>query len=339
MRVISADSHVLDRPEDVAQYAKMIDIAGWPEQMENHRVKIPSMGVFPVDSLCCAGRDMDLEHGVPQRASYDATARGKILEEEDVDAEILYPGIGMLVLGCPDRTARRTYARAYNHYIADFALKDPRLHGLGMASLTGSTAGLDEVAQCLELGLKGIILPGNPETDLHVPSMDPFWRMCAETGLIVHFHVLTGEEHLGDQRGPLAAAFYAPVQGVQNHLSTLIWGGVFDRHPDLQVVFAEAEVGWVDHWVERATRLHSYKFAMFHGGQLKREPWEYIQNNCWFTFTHLEHAVQRFTRFGYQFMWGSDYPHLDSCYPDSQFVLRQIDENAKGGNAARLYGL
>jgi predicted TIM-barrel fold metal-dependent hydrolase len=45
-------------------------------------------------------------------------------------------------------------------------------------------------------------------------------------------------------------------------------------------------------------------------------------------------------------MWGSDYPHSESTFPQSRKILAEIlagvpeDEQAKiaGGNTARLYG-
>ena len=47
-------------------------------------------------------------------------------------------------------------------------------------------------------------------------------------------------------------SFLGILRANQDIVGTMIFGGVFDRHPELQVVCVEADAGWVPHWAYRA---------------------------------------------------------------------------------------
>ena len=51
--------------------------------------------------------------------------------------------------------------------------------------------------------------------------------------------------------------FLSIVRGCQDVMGMLVLGGVFERHPDLQVVCVEADAGWVPHYMYRMD--HAYK--------------------------------------------------------------------------------
>ena len=57
-------------------------------------------------------------------------------------------------------------------------------------------------------------------------------------------------------RGPKLNSFMTIVRGNQDIIGTLIFGAVFERHPDLRVVCVEADAGWAPHWMYRAD--HGY---------------------------------------------------------------------------------
>ena len=51
--------------------------------------------------------------------------------------------------------------------------------------------------------------------------------------------------------------FLGIIRGCQDIIGTLIFGGVFERHPELRAVCVEADAGWVPHWMYRAD--HAFK--------------------------------------------------------------------------------
>ncbi len=77
-------------------------------------------------------------------------------------------------------------------------------------------------------------------------------------------------------------------------------------------------------------------------------PSEYFRRNCWVgvSFPSPMEAASRFDMGPDRFMWGSDYPHDESTYPETREGLRRafagapVDDLRRvlGENAAALYG-
>ncbi len=143
-------------------------------------------------------------------------------------------------------------------------------------------------------------------------------------------------------------SFLGIIRGCQDIIATLIFGGVFDRNPDLAVVCVEADAGWAPHWMYRADHAMERHRNWLPAAPLSRMPSEYFRENVYLTFQddwvafHMTDMVNH-----ERLMWASDYPHSDSTYPDSQAVLAEhtagLDEQVRDDivwrNCARLYGL
>ena len=88
------------------------------------------------------------------------------------------------------------------------------------------------------------------------------------------------------------------------------------------------------------------KFGAMMDVPLSLKPSEYVRRQVWLTFMDDEIGAASLERLGADtFMWGSDFPHTDSTWPNSQAV---IDKNLTGvadsvatrvlhDNAAALY--
>jgi predicted TIM-barrel fold metal-dependent hydrolase len=141
----------------------------------------------------------------------------------------------------------------------------------------------------------------------------------------------------------------------------LLFSGVMERHPDLQFVFTEQGTAWLP---EELRRLDYYRGrlsgaggadgsqeAKFGAGAvegLSLSPSEYWQRQCHLGSSFIRrHEVAMRDQVGVdRIMWGSDFPHLEGCWPYSRQHLRLAfagvpeDEVRAmvGGNAARVYG-
>ena len=135
---------------------------------------------------------------------------------------------------------------------------------------------------------------------------------------------------------------------------------VMDRHPDLQFVFTEQGTAWLP---DELTRLDYYRDRLSGAGgaagsqeaklgasaaRLSLTPSEYWARQCHVGSSFIRRAeVDLRDRVGVdRIMWGSDFPHLEGCWPYSRQHLRLAfagvpeDEvrSMVGANAARLYG-
>ena len=138
------------------------------------------------------------------------------------------------------------------------------------------------------------------------------------------------------------------VHAMQQTLSLLIFGGVFDRHPGLRIVSAEHDAGWVAHYAYRLDQLFErHRHWLGPDLTVRHRPSEYVRHRVWFTFQKDPVAVETRHRVGVtQLMWASDYPHSDSTWPHSRKVIERDFGGVPAeeltlllaGNAAGLYG-
>jgi predicted TIM-barrel fold metal-dependent hydrolase len=365
---ISADSHVtepgdcyVDRIDpkfrDRAPVARTDDTMGAVMDIDNGRSRVP------YGMVAAAGRPADKISPwefVPWEelhpGGWDPKAR---LEEQDRDgvaAEVLYPSVGMLLCNHPDVDYKKACFDAYNLWIAEFQSHAPeRIVGLGQTALRSVDEGIADLEAVKGLGLRGVMMPGvagcHDEGDYDDERWDPFWQAAIDMGLPLSFHILTsGSDVLGGTgfRGPKINGFMGIIRGCQDIIGTLIYGGVFDRFPELQVVCVEADAGWAPHWMYRADHAYKRHRNWLTSAALSRMPSDYFKQNVYVTFQDDWVAFQVTHLLDHRrLMWASDHPHSDATFPDSQQVLAEqtahLDPEVRDDiiwrNCARLYGL
>ena len=108
-------------------------------------------------------------------------------------------------------------------------------------------------------------------------------------------------------------------------MGTLVFGGVFERHPKLKIVCVEADAGWVPHYMYRMD--HAYKrhrYWLPPGSELSKLPSEYFAENIYTTFQDDWVAFQIADMMNWRrLMWANDFPHSDSTWPWSQEMLAE----------------
>ena len=133
----------------------------------------------------------------------------------------------------------------------------------------------------------------------------------------------------------------------------MIWGGVFERYPELRVVVTEGACMWVGEW----TQLMDHRWGAHqvnaklgdYTSHLKMAPSEYFYRNCAVGASVMDRreAVERHTLGIDCMMWGSDYPHPEGSWPRTQPLMRDTLRGLPGkdiaailsGNAVRVYDI
>jgi predicted TIM-barrel fold metal-dependent hydrolase len=254
------------------------------------------------------------------------------------------PGDRSLVGGDDGTSADLALAgrRIYNRWLADLCSAEPgRMAGLLHAPIWDMDEAVKELHWGKEHGLKGVNFPapgsfipafdGPPDwaLDAQYPSYesdywDPFFATCVELNMPLTTHV--GHPILPPYfTGPAAFAVTVfeqmPLSG--RNLWHLIFGGVFDRHPDLKFVITEVLGQWVVYTMDNMD-------SMFHSKQvgpgpllrkaISRPPSEYVRDNVTFggSFMSRPEALDAIEHdMVGNFMWGSDWPHPEGTwYPD-----------------------
>ena len=121
-------------------------------------------------------------------------------------------------------------------------------------------------------------------------------------------------------------SFLGIIRGCQDIVGTMIFGGVFDRVPELKVVCVEADAGWVPHWMYRADHAIERHRNWLGSGDLQRKPSEYFREHVYVTFQDDWVAFQTAHLMNHErLLWASDHPHSDSTFPELAAGARRAD--------------
>jgi aminocarboxymuconate-semialdehyde decarboxylase len=299
-----------------------------------------------------AGRDL---HGIDPQA----IARGQGLDI-DIDqrlSDIDRLGVDVQIVStepqmyCYEHPADAVTAihRECNDEVGELVAARPdRFGGLAIVPLQDVPAAVAELERAVgTLGLKGAMIGDHVNgRSLDEPAFRPFWAAAEALGAIVFLH----------QASPTLVTSrikrYHLPNTVGNALertlsfSTLVFGGVMDRHPDLRVVlghgggyacFAAGRLDWGWQWREEARK------------NIDRPPSSYLPRFYYDCITHSEPALRFIIdQVGIdRVMFGTDYPGFaagaaGAAYQPREWLLglgslTDVEKQAiLGGNLAAL---
>ena len=304
------------------------------------------------DRMAAEGLFEDGRKGI--RRLTDPTLRLKDQDRDGVQAEVLY---GILGAGnrLNDPEAAIEMYQIYNAWLAEFCKQAPDRF-IGLASLTpfDLDAAVAEVRRAAKLGLKGLEFATSPDmVPLYDPQWEPLWQAVNEVALPMHFHTTGGartapKDHLPFRAQRAASA--CSITGFQlvtaQFLMAVIYGGVLERYPNIRIVLGESGIGWIPYILDRMD--YEYEDQFHNDLALSMKPSDYWKRQCRATFQVDEVGVELLHRMGEEtVMWGSDFPHPDGVWPDSQEYIRKqfghLPERVRNKivceNAMAFYGL
>lgn len=287
------------------------------------------------------------------RGGWDPDARLADQDRDGVSAEVIYPTVGMLLCNHRDYDYKKACFDAYNEWIAEYCAAHPdRLIGTGQTAMRSVDEGIADVRKMKDLGLRGVMMPGNPQVaDYDDPIYDPFWQATLDMEMPLSFHILTSRSDVvgAAPRGPKINGFLSIIRGNQDIMGTFIFGGVFERNPELKIVCVEADAGWVPHYMYRMDHAYDrHRYWLKPGQALSKKPSEYFSEHIYTTFQDDWVAFRMKDLCNpRRLMWANDFPHSDSTWPWSQELLAKhtahLTQEEKDwilhDNVADLYGL
>lgn len=294
-----------------------------------------------------------------RRGGWDPQERLKDMEIDGVEGEVLYTTLGFRQFWLKDAELQRACFRVYNDWLAEYCSYAPkRLTGLALISLYDIPEAAKELRRCRQKGLKGAMIWASPpaERSYADPIYDPFWAEAQELGMPISLHAVTGMGResqalrvMGREVKPIDRYIQSVTLSdeVKRSLTVLVFSGVLERFPHLQIVSAENEVSWLPFVIQRWDQTSEH-YGHLYPSRLKMKPSEYFARQIHATFIDDAFGVQDRHQIGVdRIMWSSDYPHTQSTWPHSQEVIaRDFAEVAEGEarkivreNVIRLYDL
>jgi predicted TIM-barrel fold metal-dependent hydrolase len=288
----------------------------------------------------------------------DGAARLADMDLDDVRTEVIYSELSFFRYWGYLDAAQHDTLLAFNDVLHDFAAPDPsRLVVSYQIPIQDITAAMAEIERVADLGAKSLQLPVAPPElgfpDYYHERYDPLFALIQETGLPICCHI-----GLNTSLDDLVARDPTPDDALQTPMAMLstaeplgmwILGGVFERFPDLKLVFVEPGVGWIPWWLQLVDDMvvrQGYDVP-----EITELPSFYFHRNVFITFIDEAEALG-FEPFRYRLgveniMWSTDYPHPISSFPNSQQVAHDCVANLPpheqelilSGNAKRVWNL
>lgn len=304
-----------------------------------------------VDVMASTGLYEDGLKGI--RRPGDPHLRAKEMDRDGVDAEVIY-GVLAAAAKLEDHEASVTMLRIYNTWMADFLTHYPgRQIGLACLPFGDIPAAIEEVHRVATLGFRGIELScsWNMEPMWH-PQWEPLWQAIDEVNLPLHFHTFPSvspklrEQYTGlTQRALMYSGLCLFQLSLANILTALMGRAVFERYPRLRVVFGESGIGWIPYVLDRMDFEYEDQYKDL---PLTMKPSEYWRRQCKATFQYDRIGTKLIDEMGAEtLMWGSDYPHPDGIWPESEKYISEQFKDLPADvvrkmtceNAGRFYGL
>ena len=285
---------------------------------------------------------------------YNPAQRAKDMAADGVVGSICFPSLlgfaGAKLLEFDDKDLALAVCQAYNDWIFDgWCAAAPEMYiPMVMVPMWDPSLCAAEVRRTAARGARAITFfddPGN----IGLPHLwgddwNPLWDALSETGLVVNCHIGVS----GNLPFPSGSHFHVTIMLAQVTgaigLVNLLESPVLRKWPKLQFALSEGGLGWIPAQLERCDRMwEKHKHWSKLDGLL---PSDIFRRNIYGTFVDDEIGIQLRERIGVErIMWESDFPHVETPWPNSQDVMKRLmhdvpDDEARlmtSGNARRAY--
>jgi len=239
------------------------------------------------------------------------------------------------------------FVDAYNQWAIDNSALNDRIRMVGVVRTRNDVNEMIATARKLiEGGVRAVYLQADTPPGGVSPAhsaLDPLWRLFEANDVAVTLHIGT-EFFFLDPRWSVAETFGNLFQSpeipntniqmfstvhmaVENYLSALVLGGVFERFPRLRVGLLEVGA----YWVGPAARRMDMYVKVFPGAdaaKLPMKPSEYIARNVRVSPFNFE-PVDRYFRddpdLADVYCYSTDYPHVEGTKDSLKGMLAKVE--------------
>jgi predicted TIM-barrel fold metal-dependent hydrolase len=197
-----------------------------------------------------------------------------------------------------------------------------------------------------------VLIKAEPRPAWGAPCYDPVWEAASRNGLPVACHLSRGMyENL-----PIPPVGFPSYNHdfmvtysllAANQVMSLVFDGVFERFPKLQIILVEHAFTWILPLMWRMDAIWEARRGDL--PEVKRKPSEYVKDHIWFTTQPLDYPENK-TELSRAFEWmeagrlllfSSDYPHW--TFDDPRWLVKHLPAEARDAvmheNGIRLYDL
>jgi aminocarboxymuconate-semialdehyde decarboxylase len=227
-----------------------------PEHLPNFKEKYGYGGFINLDhhKPCCARMMMDDKFFREiQDNCWDPNKRIQECNHHHIDVQVLST-IPVMFSYWAKPMDVLDLSMFLNDHLADIVHRYPkRFVGLGTVPLQHPELAIKELERCMKIGLKGVQIGSHVnEWNLNAPELFPFFQAAQEmnAAIFVHPWDMMAKEKMTEYWLPWLVGMPAESSLA---ICSMIFGGVFERLPNLKVAFAHgggsfpATIGRIEH--------------------------------------------------------------------------------------------
>lgn len=308
--------------------------------------------------------------------AWDMDRRMNVLDFTGVRRQILYPGAMALralnvharaddtgffsfITGDRKQIARDT-VDAYNDWSIRTCLEYPRLWAVTVLFEDTPELLYESARRMIDAGARGLLMPtGRPPGGVSPahPRLDPLWDLLAQTRTPLLSHIGTNDDVLRTNSWRDAPAFegwksgaefaFDPWTlstlhlGIQNFVTAMVQGGVFERFPQLYLSCSEFGAHWIgplaenmDLWTRNQPFPNTRGFSY-----LKMMPSDYVRRNVRVAPFYFEDVGLYIERYGMPevYCYGSDFPHHEGGKDPMGDFTRSLERHGFGRDVMRQF--
>ena len=290
---------------------------------------------------------------------YDPKARLADMDINHVEASLCFPNYprfcGQLFSEADDLELGLLCVQAYNDWMIDewCGSSGGRLIPLCIVPLWDAELAAQEIYRVAEKGCRAVAWSELPawldRPGLHGDFWNPFLKACEETQTVICMHIGSGTKTV--QTSPEAPTVVTANLIVCNSAASMIdwiFSGKFEEFPNLKLLYAESQIGWIPYFVERAD--DTWKTHQWAQGEkrIPKPPSHYYKKHVYSCFFKDTVGIDLLERIGEDnVLFETDYPHQDGTFPNTLAIAEDlfghleqetIDKIARK-NAIKLFGL
>ena len=369
--IIDCDAHVNEPPDLWLERlpSKWKDRAPQVRHDDNGDLWIFDGGreKWPVGLTAVAGlsyfdyKPMGITYASMRPGSFDTRARLDDMDADGIYAQVLYPSVTLrgARIYSQDRDLQVACVRAYNEWLLEFCEDSGgRLIGQSILPTSNLEDAIAELEWTLENDHRGCVISSFPNGSLDPkPEDDKFWALAEEAGIPIAVHIgsfvrgsLAGRRESWSSLAFVGMAALTKAGGqTLPVVCDILFSGIFQRFPQLQIVLVESNIGWIPTLLEQSDDMfRRYRWYTGAANEQKEMPSDIFFRNFWASFMVDTVGMDLRHRMNVDhMMWSTDYPHSGSDWPDSRVTIERVFRDVPVNevkkmlhtNCKTLYGL
>jgi len=288
-------------------------------------------------------RQTDVINAHDHPAMMQKAARLKLMDEQGIDATLMFPTVGVAVEDDLHTDVEAMYAAysAFNRWLEeDWGYGDDgRIYGVPMISLKDPDQAVAELERVLDRGARMVYHKRGPlfGESLASPSRDRFWGLVQEADIPVAFHTgnagynQTWAVQWGEHPNPPIQytspfASYLGGTATQDTFANLILNNLFERFPRLRIVSVENGAMWIPELLKRMDKAAAFgRNADGLGGRFTAKASEVFKEHFIVCPFFEEDPVPVIDWIGADHvLFGSDWPHPEGLAEPLDFADKLV---------------